>query len=365
MPLKLVKRGKIWWMRGTVRGVPVYESTKTDNEDGADMVRIATEWRILQETVLGKKAVKTFEDAVVSYLKSDGSERFISGLRKQLGNRRLHDIAQNDLDEAARKLYPTAQPETRNRQCYTPFIAVWNHAVKNGWADVRMWQRPRKPKGTNVVLRKSDRSGQAPVEYEHAVRFVAAMSPAPAMLMTFLFYTGLRPIEAFALDAADVDSVKRWGVVRSSKTGEPRGFPIHEFLAEWLAPLIDRGGALFRTPRGNPYTEVLDGGGGLKSAIQGARRRTGIMDVSPYTGRHTVSTGLVIAGVHPHIKDQILGHAVDDMSRHYTKVPRAPLIEAIDKLPVPDIWRSLSWVSSPKEWWSKLAEGTGKRTDLL
>lgn len=140
--------------------------------------------------------------------------------------------------------------------------------------------------------------------------------------------------------------------------------PLHSFLCEWLGPLVERGGVLFRTPRGEPYGTVQDGGGGLKSAIQGARRRSGIKDVSPYTGRHSVSTQLVINGIHPHIKDQILGHAADDMSRHYTNVPQRPLIEAIDTLPVPPAWRALPWVTAPQEWWARLAEGAGKRTDL-
>jgi integrase len=204
----------------------------------------------------------------------------------------------------------------------------------------------------------------APVSYADAAKFVGAMSPAPAMLMTFLFYTGLRPIEAFALDAGDVDLAKRWLVVRTSKTGEPRGVPVHSWLAEWLPDLVERGGRLFRTTKGNPYVEVREGGGGMKTAITLARKRSGIRDVSPYTARHSCSTGLVVAGVHPHIKDQILGHAADSMSRHYANVPQAPLIEAIDKLPVTDAWRALPWVASPKDWWGKLAEGTGRRTDL-
>ncbi|WP_051520600.1 tyrosine-type recombinase/integrase [Aquamicrobium defluvii] len=230
--------------------------------------------------------------------------------------------------------------------------------------DARVWERPRKAKGTNVVrLVGKSRSGTSPVEYDYAARFVAAMSPDPAMLMTFLFYTGLRPIEAFALRAEDVDVDKQWFVVRSSKTGQPRGVPLHSFLCGWLPALVERGGALFRTPRGEPYGIVQDGGGGLKTAIKGARKRSGINDVSPYTARHTVSTALVVAGVHPHIKDQILGHAADDMSRHYTNVPQAPLIEAINKLPAA-AFEKLPWVSAPAEWFGKLAEGTGKRNDL-
>jgi integrase/recombinase XerD len=368
MPLKLKQRGKVWWIRGTVHGQTVYESTGTHDKEVAEALRIKREAGLVSDHVYGAKATRTFAHAVESYLKAGGDARFIgtvdSGLLGHFYSKRLNDIRQNDLDAAAAKLYPTAQPETRNRQCYTPFIAVWNHAVKNGWADVRLWSRPKKPKGTNVVRLKSKRSGQAPVDYERAAAFVSKMSPAPAMLLTALFYTGLRPIEAFALQAADVDLAGRWLVVRSSKTGEPRGVPLHSFLCEWLGPLVDRGGFVFRTPRGVAYQAVQEGGGGLKTAIAGARRRTGIKDVSPYTGRHTVSTGMVIAGVHPHIKDQILGHAADDMSRHYTNVPQAPLIEAIDTLPVPDAWRALPWVASPQEWWSRLAEGTGRRTDL-
>lgn len=372
MPLKLQLRGKVWWLRGTVHGQKIHETTGAYEKEVAEALRAKREAGLVSDHVFGPKATRDFSDAATSYLEAGGDARFVgtptSGLLGHFYSWRLHDITQNDLDEAARKLYPTAAPETLNRQVYTPFISVWNHAVRNKWADVRLWSRPKKPKGTNVLRLRSKRSGQKPVDYECAATFVAAMSPAPAMLMTFLFYTGMRPIEALALSAADIDLAGRWCVVRSSKTGEPRGVPLHAFLAGWLGPLVDRGltdkQALFRTPRGRPYGAVQDGGGGLKSAIAGARRRTGILDVSPYTGRHTVSTGLVIAGVHPHIKDQILGHAADDMSRHYTNVPQAPMIAAVDLLPVSDTWRALPWVADPAKWWGRLADGTGRRTDL-
>lgn len=373
MPLKLYKRGKVWWISGTVHGQTIRESTRTHDKEVAEAIRVKREAGIVSDHVFGPKATRTFAQAVESYLKAGGDPRFIGtvdgGLLRHFYDKPLKDIQQNDLDEAARTLYPTAQPETRNRQCYTPFVAVWNHAVRNGWADARQWQRPRKPKGTNVVRIVKRRAGTFPVEYAHAAKFVAAMSPGPAMLMTALFYTGMRPIEAFALTAGEVDINGRWITLTNTKTGEPRGIPIHSFLVPLFESLLNRNALaedprLFRTPRGEPYEAVENGGGGLKTAIQGARRRSGIKDVAPYTGRHSCSTGLVVAGVHPHIKDQILGHAADDMSRHYTNVPQAPLIEAIDKLPVPALWRSLPWWECPLAWSGKLAEGTGKRTDL-
>lgn len=382
MPLKLYKRGDVWWISGSHLKQPVRRTTGTSDKEVAEAILAKTIASITSDKVFGPKATRTFGDAVKSYLKAEGDPRFLgvtpgkppSGLFAHFEKKMLKDIQQNDLDDAARKLYPNAQPETRNRQCYTPFIAVWNHGVKNGWADVRQWSRPKKAKGTNVVRMAKRRAGTFPVEYERAARFIAAMSPGPAMLMTTLFYTGMRPIELFALEAQEVNVAGRWITLSHTKTGEPRGIPMHEFLVPIFESLLKRNSLsedarVFRTPRGEPYEEIAAdevgrGGGGLKSAINGARRRSGIKDIAPYTGRHSCSTGLVVAGVHSHIKDQILGHAADDMSRHYTNVPQAPLIEAINKLPVPSLWSGLPWLEDPLAWSGRLAEGTGKRTDL-
>ena len=337
MPLKLIQRGKYYYLRGSVRGIHVYESAKTDDAAVAETIRIIRERELLEESIFGKKAVVTFRTACDAYLASGGSSRFLAPLLARMGSKKLRDITQKDLDAAARLLYPETSPETRNRQFFTPFIAVWNHAAKNGWAEVRPWQRPRRPKGT-ASRREVTRSGSRSVDYERAARFVAAMSPAPAMVMTALFFTGMRPVELFTLRAEDLDIGRRWITLVSTKTGEPRGVPMHEFLVPLLAGLIERGGTLFRTHKGEPYPIYAEGGGGLKTAINGARRRSGINDISPYTARHSVSTQLVVNGVHPHIKDQILGHAADDMSRRYTHVPQLPLIEAINTIAVPNGW---------------------------
>lgn len=85
----------------------------------------------------------------------------------------------------------------------------------------------------------------------------------------------------------------------------------------------------------------------MSRPILAARLRTQVFDVAPYTARHTVSTQLLIEGGHPHKKDQILRHAADDMSRHYTHVPQAPLIEAINKLPTIQEWLDQDWMREP------------------
>lgn len=359
MPLKLVRRpgSDHWYLRGSVRGIAVFESTRTDDESAAEQIRIQREGTLLAESIHGKKATITFLEAAVSYMAGGGSTRFLgsadesgkwSGLIGHFGCKKLATIGQDDLDAAARKLLPNAGHETRNRQVYTPFIAVWNHAVIQKKADQRKWARPRKPKGT-AIRPTAQRAGTRPVSYEDAARFVLAMSPAPALVMTALFYTGMRPIELFSLDA-DRDLIlpeRRWIVLESSKTGEPRGVPMHSFVAPLFQALAQRGGRLFRTPRGEPYPMTEEGGGQLKSAIAGARKRSGVAGVSPYTARHTVSTQLVINGIHPHVKDEILGHAVTEMSRRYTSVPQQSLIDAIETLPVPESWRAAWWMGDP------------------
>jgi integrase/recombinase XerD len=152
--------------------------------------------------------------------------------------------------------------------------------------------------------------------------------------------------------------------LENTKIGEPRGIPVHEFLVPLLTPLVERGGILFRSPRGTPYPVREGISGQMKTAISGARKRSGITGISPYTARHTVSTQLVVNGIHSHTKDQILGHAVDDMSRHYTNVPQASLIEAINTLPVVPAWMNAPWMKDPIGMAKTYVEGMGARTDL-
>ena len=365
-----------YYIRGTdAQGREVNESTKTANKKAAQGLLTKREGGLLTEAIHGKKAVVTFDQAVESYLKNGGSPRFLGtfdeetgrwdGLMGQLNGVPLRKITQSDMNAIGQKLYPNVQTDTLNRHLWTPFIAVWRHAVAMEWADLRMWIRPKIPKGTTVVRKRPVRAGTKPVEYEVAWKFVEQMSPGPAALMTALFYTGMRPIEMFALTSEMVNLRSRWITLYHSKIGEPRGIPLHEFLVPLFTPLVERGGVLFLSRHGTPY-HIDDGESGqMKTAIIGARKRSKITDIAPYTGRHTVSTQLVVEGVHPHIKDQILGHAADDMSRHYTHVPQAPMLDAINKLPVIEAWRQAPWMSDPIGNLKKFVAGTGKRTDLL
>jgi len=374
MALKLQLRGTTWWLRGTlITGEHVHESTGCKTESEAKKLLIKREADALDATLNGKVKNCTFDQAAGAYVasgKGSGEDAFINKLVGYFGDRTIRSITQSELDQAGRDLYPECQPATVNRQCHTVFSAIYSLAHRDGFCEHRQWARPQWDNGRfNGLVRREQkrRVGSFPVAFDHAARFVLAMSPAPAMVMTALFYTGMRPSELFALEADAVNVKKRWiNLDWNNKTETPRGVPIHDVLVPMLAKLVERGGILFRTPRGEPYpvADEQKVSGQMSTSIDGARRRTGIKDISPYTARHSVSSELVTQGVHPYIKDQILGHARKDPSHTYTEVAQPALIEAINKLPVIPAWAAAPWMADPIGHAHKLAEGTGRRTDL-
>lgn len=382
MSLKLYQPdGKNYYVRGTIgNSGELNFSTKTNNKKAAEGIRIRTEAKWLNESVHGEVKNCTFMEAALAYLNNEGEAIYLGEwnaatnkgtlLLGEFGERTLRSITQSELDAAGRKLYPNCQPDTVNRQCHAPFIAVYNLAKSDGFADPRDWTRPKWKNGRYNGLVKAEmkrRVGSFAVEFEHAAPFVLAMSPAPAMVLTTIFYSGMRPSEVFKLEAPAVNIKGRWiNLDWNTKTEEPRGVPLAEVLVPMFTALVKRGGILFRTPRGQPYPVAEDDkvSGQMKSAINGARQRSKIMDIAPYTGRHSCSTGLIVAGVNPYVKDQIMGHVVDDMSHNYTHVPQRAQIEAINKLPVIKAWANAPWMLDPLAHASKLAGEQGSRNDL-
>lgn len=335
MALKIVKReGKspCWWIRGTVKGQPVFESTRiaiAGKRPGAEV----EEYRDRRERELNGPGKKTFADAAEYYLLAGGSPRFLDPIVKKLGQYRMGAIDQPLIDQLAKEIYPNCNPASLNRQFYTPFIAVWNYAStgQNAMCQTVRWRRPKA--GQLQQVRK-------PVSYEDAVTFINACPIQAARIMFFLFWTGCRPLEAITIQCENINIKDRWAVLTDTKTGEPRGIPLHRSLIPMLEEEIKKGGVLFRNRHGKPYSiskvysptgRILNSGGGqIATAVKVARGATG-MNITPYVGRHTVATFLDDK-VPSKRKDAILGHS-RDIRAHYVHLPRQDLIDAIDKLP--------------------------------
>jgi len=304
MPLKLVQRhgSPFWYIRGSVRGVRVDESTGVSDRRQAEEVRIKREGEVLTQSIHGDPAVRTFADAALSYMAIGGERQHVDPLLTHFGPKRLlAHIGQAEIEDAARKLCPRSAAATRNRKVYTPMSAILHHAARLKWCAKPVIARPK----------GHDRERVRWITFEEAEKLIGAAAPHIKPLVVFLLSTGARLSEALYLEWDDVD-LSRAHVVfkptesRGIKTDEPRGVPLPGRAVAELANLPwDREGFVFRKPAGKirksgriwlPYeSRDGEGGGQVKTAWAGMCRRAGVSDFTPHDCRHTWATWHYIA----------------------------------------------------------------------
>jgi integrase/recombinase XerD len=328
MALKLVKikGSKNYYVRGTVCGRTVYESTGLDSERLADAYRVNLESQIQDAHAFGKKDSILFSEAAAMYVRSGGSARYLKPIAEAFAETPVENLRQPDLDAYALKRFPDQANATRDRIVYTPFIAVMNYAAENEYCQYRKWRRPKKQ--DKVRKNRVATVEEVAAMYDHAPLHIRP-------LIVLMAYAGLRPGEAVRLQWEDVDLEKRWLVVWKSKTGKPRGVPLHRAVIRELSALPHREGAVIRKYSKNPkaYDYLAKGGSTAKRARQKAAERAGIGSITWYDFRHTCATWLMMAGISREMRQDMLGHSRKAVHDTYVHVPSAALVEAIERLP--------------------------------
>ena len=293
MPLTLKRRhgSPSWYIRGSIRGLIVDESTGTGDRRAAEEILTLRSAELLTRSVHGDSATRTFAEAALSYMEAGGEKEHLAPILRILGKRPLGSIGQAEVEGLAKKLQPTGAPATVNRQIFTPVSAVLYHAARKRWCDKPVFSRPKEPNGRVRWI-----------TYEEAERLIEAAAPHIKPLAIFLLSTGARIAEALYLDWRDVDLSACHVVFNDTKNGENRGVPLHPRAVAALANLPHRTGAVFRRalpyetasgdkrPVGAPYKVRTGGGGQVKTAWAGMCKRAGITDFSPHDCRHTWAT---------------------------------------------------------------------------
>lgn len=281
MPIKLTRRhgSPYWYLRGSIRGVRVDESTGLVDREAAEEVCIRRAAEIQERTIRGDSASRTFAEAALSYLEAGGEGEHLTLILQTLGRDKLEAVGQARIEEVARRLYPRGSPATVNRKVFTPVAAVLHHAARKRWCSKPVLARPKQPPGR---IRWAS--------YEEAERLIQAAAPHLRPLVIFLFSTGARLSEALYLDWRDVDLSRCHVAFTDTKNGEARGVPLHPRAVAALANLKGRKGRVFRRPDGEPYEERVGGGGQIKTAWAGMLKRAGISDFTPHDCRHTWAT---------------------------------------------------------------------------
>jgi|SRR5450759_1578489 integrase len=324
MSLKLTRRhaSPNWYLRGTIRGVTVDESTGVTDRKAAETIRAQREWGIIQASIHGRKATASFLEAAVGYMEGGGERRYMQPLLDHFGGSPLTRIDQAAIDRAAKVLYPTAAASTLNRQVYTPISAVLKHGAARGLCEYRQVERPAQPKGRVRWI--------TPAE---ADRLITASAAHLRPLVIFLLYTGARVSEALYLDWRQVDLQRSHVDFIATKNGEARGVPLHPRAVAALASLPHRENEVFRRPDGYAYARKEDGGGQIKKAFRGACLRAGIADFSPHGCRHTWATWHYAANRDLPALMKLGGWKSEKMVLRYTHVNVAHLAQSIAALP--------------------------------
>lgn len=315
MALKLVKRhgSGNWYLRGTVRGTAVDETTGTIDKQIAEALRIKRESELLNRSVFGAAATATFGEAALGYLESGGSNRYLKPLSDRWQNVQLSQIDQNALDLAAVELYPRASADTRHRHVYTPTIAVMHWAASRKLCPRVGFHRPKLSPGRSRYLTSPE-----------AERFITAAPPNLKPLLLFLLYSGCRLGEALALDWRDV-SLKNGNVsIPRTKTDTPRAIRLHPRAANALKELPHREGRVFHW-----QTRW-----GVYKAWKTACKKAGLKDFTPHDCRHTWATWLRRYGGLDTLGLLATGAWKDAKSvARYAHVAADEAQAAIDKLP--------------------------------
>ena len=318
--LKVVtRRGRnTLYIRGTVRGQGIYESTGTDRRPDAEAYAAKLEQELWTRSVYGARAVVTFATAVESYLKAEprraSHAKTVDKLLTLFGPMRLGDVTQIQLDRAyGALLRPGASPATRLRNVLTPLRAILEHAARRGWCDRPAFEVPRQPKPRVAFLLP----GQA-------TALVQAAAPHLRPLIVFLIGTAARMSEALELDWRDVDLDGGRITFRRTKAGTERHVDLAPAVRAALAALPDRDGRVFRPAypaRRRPGQKApqwrqgvawrdsdRNGGGQIKTGWAAACRRAGLPGEwrGEGTGGETVRAGVPAARPAAHRGDLAL-----------------------------------------------------------
>ena len=248
--LKLFKRGRVYYVRGSVAGSHIYESTDTADRERAEAYLAWRQNQAWDRRFFGERATVTIGEATDKYLEErqpgDGEKLLITRILKHLGSSvLLTNINQEAVDRMLScVLRPGAGPSTK-RRVISPLEAILNHAARRGWCERPAFVKPDVPKGKTRWL--------TPQEFLNLHAACEKRQRRLGPLLHFMVCTGARVSEALELQWDQVDLQAGTAVFLKTKNGRKRVAHLPSACVSTLANLEQREGAVFRGLRDRPY----------------------------------------------------------------------------------------------------------------
>jgi integrase len=325
--LKLTRRhgSAHWYVRGTVAGRRLDESTGLTDRALAEAYRAKREWELSHASVYGQRGQTSFAEACALYLEHARNARFVGPLLDHFQTIALASIDQSAADRAAKALYPTAKPATLSRQLYTPLTAIMRHAAASGLCDPIRFRKPKLPPGKIRWLTEE--------ESERLIDACRGRHWHYRALVVFLLYTGARAGEALTLDWRDVDLERAQVVFSKTKNGDARGVPLHPRAVAELKNLKHRAGPVFRTRSGSAFQITEGGGSPIAKGFAAIVAAAGLRDLTPHDLRHTWATRFYQATRNLTALQKLGGWRTASMVFRYTHANPSEFAIEIGRLP--------------------------------
>jgi integrase len=220
---------------------------------------------VATEDALCSQSRLTFSEAARHYIVDGGDARYLAPLMEFLGYRYVDEIDQADIDRAATTICPNVSCDTKNRQVYTPASAVLKFSAARGCCKNFRIKRPCASKKVPNLPSQA-----------HIDAFAHAAGPSLKQIVRFKLETDATEHEILALDWRQV-SISRKQAQLTRADGSIRTVSLSPALIEMLARRSkNQVGRVFRSDNGLPYSLRGNHGGRLKTAFNGASKRSGV-----------------------------------------------------------------------------------------
>jgi integrase len=297
--------GSHWWVRFSVKGQEVRQSSGTDRKELAEAFEQSLREAIWREQNLGEE-VHTWEEACEKWLKEKAHKRSLERDRQS--------IKALELKGELSPLVPLPDVGARELAFYR---SILNACVTWGWLD----------KAPKVVIPHEEKHEPRWITKEQFEKLCKELPPHAAQLARFAVSTGLRQRNIFRLRWQDVDTDRATVRVasRDAKGRKAIGIPLG---TEALSVLKRQSGA-------HPiYAFTDDEGkapiGSIKTCWGKAVKRAGLEGFRFHDLRHTWAAWHTLAGTPPIVLMELGGWSSLAMVTRYSHLNPMHLAEWAD-----------------------------------
>ncbi len=270
----------IYYIRGTIRGQRVRESTGTHDAVAADAIRVKRESELLAESVHGKKVITTFAECVEHYLRVRGggsNRRHMRALLIEFGDVLARDMTTPRIHAYIEKHKSHMSGASKNSVIINPIIAVMRCAAHAGMCDLPVLQRYKEESA--VITGIGD---------QWVSDFLSRCDrPKLVAYVALITTTGCRGIDACRLRSDQIDWDKGTATLPKTKNGDARTLQIAPLMEMLRSFRHDPDGTVFGFSR----TSVAN------DEIAKVCRRLGMEIATGHRiGRHTFAERLLNKG---------------------------------------------------------------------